>query len=536
LSWATYFPAVSGSAAYENRDYAYDGSGNIVGISSTRGLAASYLYDSRNRLIQDQLPGRSYNPETREYDGFGNLVRVVGASYDPITTDRWTNRLASSLASYDAAGRMTEDIVAGIGRVYFPDGALLDEFSHLPGSPETLYPNGVSIWMVDGRGENALSFWGDGQYCHTEQFRSFLRDESAKLLTEYRGETEAPCVCSTPCTYRDRFYRDTVRLSPWAKASYTRGVGVRLEALDHLGSPRHVTDALGTSVQTVLLDSFGNPLTGAPATREVFTGHERNHISDDGPYLGISDYMHARTYVPKMGRFTRPDPVDSFSVLFPQGLNRYTYVANNPLVLVDQSGKNPAGVVAGASVGGVAAKVASRAAQGAVLGALVRVAINYGIKATLNPKQDVTAGVAGSAVTGAITGGASAEGAIAKVAANVVGVTAGGLINGLIAGHSREQLKADFQNGVAAGLVSGLADSLASARAEAVTANIPSEMALKVDFATGVLASTTVSAVQEPVFDYLQVLDEAVKAMLHGDGRGNAMPEESLDRPSSNEK
>lgn len=319
----------------ETRSYSYDPLGNITSISSTRGFPVSYKYDTRARLIQDTIAGRSVATETREYDGFGNLVKVNASA---LATNKGTNRLLT-LASYDMAGRMIEDEERNIGRDYYPDGALMAEFSHAEGSVETLSPGGVSIWQVNGSAENVLAFWGDGTLCQTEQFRSLVRDESARLLTEYRGETEAPCVCDTPCVFRDRFYRDIVRLGPWATASYTRGVGIKLEALDHLGTPRYVTTASGTSPSFVLLDSFGAQISGTPATRELFTGHERNHTSDQAVSLPISDYMHARTYVPMLGRFTRPDPANSFSLFNPQSLNRYTYALNNPLKFIDPDGR-----------------------------------------------------------------------------------------------------------------------------------------------------------------------------------------------------
>ncbi len=327
-------PNVSPLIALETRTYSYDPLGNVIGIASSRGFPVSYRYDTRSRLIQDEIAGRMVLTESREYDGFGNLVKV---NNDALGTNKGTNRLLTR-ASYDSAGRMIEDEALNVGRDYYPDGALMAEFAHPEGSVETLAPNGASIWLMNGSAENVLSFWGDATYCQTEQFRSLVRDESAKLLTEYRGETEAPCVCDTPCVFRDRFYRDIVRLGPWATASYTRGVGIKLEALDHLGTPRYVTTASGTSPSFVLLDSFGAQISGTPATRELFTGHERNHTSDQAVSLPISDYMHARTYVPMLGRFTRPDPSTKFSLVNPQSLNRYSYVMNNPVKFVDPTG------------------------------------------------------------------------------------------------------------------------------------------------------------------------------------------------------
>ena len=52
--------------------------------------------------------------------------------------------------------------------------------------------------------------------------------------------------------------------------------------------------------------------------------------------------VHARTYVPMLGRFTRPDPANSFSLFNPQSFNRYAYALSNPVNLVDRTGLWPA--------------------------------------------------------------------------------------------------------------------------------------------------------------------------------------------------
>ena len=336
----------------EHRTFSYDGSGNVTSIGSSQSLSTaptsvdSYAYDARGRLTRDALALRA--PQSRAYDGFGNLVSVSGADARILLTDRATNRLAER-AVYDWAGRMTEDLSRQVqptdyivGRDWYPDGGLMAEFAHVPGSNDTLPGPGVSVWLLDGRAEGAFSFWGDNIACDTAKYHSLVRDEGARMLTEYHASTAAPCSCETPCTWQDRFYSDIVRLGPWATAVNDRTTGLKLEARDHLGTPRYVVNALGDTTSSVRLDSFGTKITGTGdgATRERFTGHERHHVLDDGTSLPVSDYMHARTYVPMLGRFTRPDPANSFSLFNPQSLNRYSYGLNNPTKFVDPDGRS----------------------------------------------------------------------------------------------------------------------------------------------------------------------------------------------------
>ena len=171
--WDFYLRQGTGTALHEHRAYTYDPSGNIAQISSSlQSGPDSYLYDSRGRLVQDTLLARPFNPESREYDGFGNLAKVTGSGITLLTTERSSNRLASSLASYDGAGRMKEDLARSLGRDYYPDGALTTEFKHASGSPAAVHPEGETVWEINGAGEVVLSYWGDPGYGENQKYRS----------------------------------------------------------------------------------------------------------------------------------------------------------------------------------------------------------------------------------------------------------------------------------------------------------------------------------------------------------------------------
>ena len=84
---------------------------------------------------------------------------------------------------------------------------------------------------------------------------------------------------------------------------------------------------------------FGGYAGGTPANyiqNRGFTGHDRTQADDA---LGVV-YMNARVYMPSTGKFLTadtlvPDPKDS------QSYNRYAYVHNNPIQLIDSSGHSP---------------------------------------------------------------------------------------------------------------------------------------------------------------------------------------------------
>jgi RHS repeat-associated protein len=73
-----------------------------------------------------------------------------------------------------------------------------------------------------------------------------------------------------------------------------------------------------------------------------------------------NDSMHARYYSPFLARFVSVDPVQG-KVGGSQSWNRYSYVLNNPIALVDLDGENPAAFAVPAVLGGVALIAAIKA-------------------------------------------------------------------------------------------------------------------------------------------------------------------------------
>jgi len=104
--------------------------------------------------------------------------------------------------------------------------------------------------------------------------------------------------------------------------------------LDHLGSPRILTNKDGVKVQGQHFLPFGQemPIEAGVNSRK-FTGHERD------PETGL-DYMMARYYQANLGRFMAVDPSGRSIVREnPQSWNRYSYSLNNPLRYTDPDGK-----------------------------------------------------------------------------------------------------------------------------------------------------------------------------------------------------
>jgi RHS repeat-associated protein len=99
---------------------------------------------------------------------------------------------------------------------------------------------------------------------------------------------------------------------------------------DHL-SNRLVTDSSGNTSAQMGHFPFGESWYTASADKLIFTTYERNGESGN-------DYAMARYYVSRLGRFASRDPQVG-TTSDPQSLNRYAYVENNPVNLVDPFGE-----------------------------------------------------------------------------------------------------------------------------------------------------------------------------------------------------
>ena len=130
-----------------------------------------------------------------------------------------------------------------------------------------------------------------------------------------------------PVWVRDIVYIGTQEVAEFDKA------GIHVTHVDHLGSPRMVTNAQGVkeSVQKYL--PFGETLDqeGNFGTAKGYTNHEQ---TDASGFI----YMQARFYAPQFHRFLSPDPARDQHFEQTQSWNIYSYVQNAPIMKVDPTG------------------------------------------------------------------------------------------------------------------------------------------------------------------------------------------------------
>lgn len=321
---------VAAGGVWNTGSYRYDALGSIFKIDSDE-----YTYDTANRLVKSAMSGGTQN---FDYDRYGNITNFAGAALSP---DPATNRLGSTIATYDIAGNMKTykdprqaayqyayeydafnnihhvtafaGQVQKLGRMYLYDAgdervAIIDYLSARPNIQET--------WSARDLANSVI--------------RDFVRTYDA---------SQQPPGGQNPANRGWVWSRDYVFRGTTVAASIDN-TGITHVHVDHLGSERVTTNGTRVAGPVRTYKPFGEEVVSTPdPIRLKFTGHERDDAGGDLLY-GDLDYMHARYYNPGLGRFLSRDPIMSAKLPKPQTWNKYTYARNNPLIYVDPNGED----------------------------------------------------------------------------------------------------------------------------------------------------------------------------------------------------
>jgi RHS repeat-associated protein len=325
-----------GSAAWSTGPYSYDAAGNVSHIGTTQ----SYVYDKVHRLVKATIPSGS---QSYAYDANGNLMNLPGTPVTPpsMPLNSATNRLSSSNAVYDLAGNLTNWTDPRDGSVAVRDYDPFQLVTHNRGAGQG------KIYLYDATDERvAVLDYGATQGTLTETWS--LRGLRQEVLRDF--VRTRPVSGGTPSwNWRDNIYRGPSLL---AQVRPSGGGEETLQVhVDHLGSIRRISNAAGVVVDDQEFLPFGQEINERPdQNRLKFTGHERD--ASQNP-LSEVDYMHARYYAPSLARFTAMDKNEFWRLQTgsdedrkkfkaylaqPQNWNRYSYVRNNPLSLIDPTG------------------------------------------------------------------------------------------------------------------------------------------------------------------------------------------------------
>jgi RHS repeat-associated protein len=302
-----------GPGPYQDFAYTYDANGNITQVTDRVATASRTLaYDALNRLTSatgrfgptaaDGLPASI--SENYSYDAVGNFRRKGADSYaysDPAHPSAVTSIVrpnGTTSFGYDANGNLT----TGAGR--------------------------ASTWDADNRLTATTIQGGHNATFKYDYAGTRVRKQVGQAVTRFPSagyEIDPFGVVTKYITLGDEI------------VAARRKSGTTLTRLfyhaDHLGGVHLVTDINGALVQRVEYKPWGEVARqdGNVEPSRRFTGKEL-----DDPEIGLL-YYGGRYYSSLVGRFVSPDPFVP-APGSPQSLNRYAYVLNNPINLIDPSG------------------------------------------------------------------------------------------------------------------------------------------------------------------------------------------------------
>ena len=304
----------------------------------------SYSYDARSLItaIADGVdPSRS---QGFSYNGLGQLTQATGVwgtasySYDSLGNIRsksFTNFPGTGSRtlnmSYDAQNRLASytDTGPGGNKTLLHDargnvtalGALAFIYD-LSDQPTAVLGAATGVYSYDGNLKRVKGVV-DGKTIYNVY-------NAAGQLVHVDHDTDG-----TSTDYMRAAGMTLARIKDTDGVNIYHGAETYLHN-DHLGSVAAGTDAAGTLLWTEHHSPYGEPLSpnAANDNEATFTGHIRDKAT------GLN-YMQARYYDPVIGRFLSIDPVTFMDTGNPAMFNRYAYVFNDPVNLIDPDGECP---------------------------------------------------------------------------------------------------------------------------------------------------------------------------------------------------
>ena len=303
-------------------EYQYDKVGNVLAVIDRANgqYSQHFAYDAAHRLVS---ASGVYGDKTYQYDAVGNVLAFDNRTY----SYGIGNRLASDGVwnyTYDGNGNVTERAGIDVSQRFTYDGQnRMIGFEGASGSEEYTYDDGET--RIKKVADKRTTYYVSADY--EEVWQDGQRIE---VIKHYRSGDQ--------------------------KVATRDEDGLKYIYPDHLGSSSRMADSDGNQVKAIFYMPFGGDAaeSGNAKARYRYTGKEKD---DSGLY-----YYGARYYDDTVGRFMAADSLLP-DVYDPQQLNRFAYVRNNPIKLVDPDGH-------------IAMLVA--AAVGAVVGAVANIALQVG--------------------------------------------------------------------------------------------------------------------------------------------------------------
>ena len=289
----------------QDQTYAYDGAGNITNIYDfLHSGTQSFGYDRLHRLTSASSSASPSYSHAYTYSSIGNLESA-----------------ANRVFSYPASG-------AGVAHPHAPAGDGVYQYTYdANGNLQTRRAGGSTrtyYWDYDNRLAKIDSGTA-GTYTYDYAGQRVVKREglSSVVLTPFAHYRTLDGV------KRKYYFANGERV---AERDGTNAVFYYHP--DHLGSTSAVSNSAGTRVKSALFYPYGalRSQSGTKPIAHQYTGQELDNNS--GLYHYGARYYDANYLL----HFLSPDPVEP-NAAYPQTLNRYAYVGNNPVNYIDPTGE-----------------------------------------------------------------------------------------------------------------------------------------------------------------------------------------------------
>jgi len=280
-------------------------------FNSSNNGTCTFGYDDMVRVSSANCvptSGPAYWSQVFSFDPFGNITKTGSSSWTPTYQTTPNNNRYNTIPGvsgnnpYDSNGNLLRD------GSYSYDWNAFGKTSAISGNSGT-----ISV-TYDALGRQVEQNNG-GTYTQ------IVYDAVGAKIATMNGQTLA---------------KGFVKLPTGATAVYQSTGLAWYRHSDNIGSSRLATTPTRTIAGDRAYAPYGEAFNETGVQDRSFTG------KDEDTAVGLYDFP-ARRYSPTQGRWLSPDPAGAtaYDATSPQTLNRYAYVSNNPLSLVDPEGLSP---------------------------------------------------------------------------------------------------------------------------------------------------------------------------------------------------
>jgi RHS repeat-associated protein len=435
----THFTSTSSTPELlQDLSYTYDPLGNITAITDALDPSASqtFGFDDLNRMIS---ASGAYGAHNYSYDPIGNMTSKEGVTLTYGQNGLRPHAVTASgdgwSMQYDSNGNLIKRANSNVANTYEYDAD-----NHLV----RVAKEGIAVSGSSGPIVKKISAFDKTEYVYNgdgARIKEIITNGAKKQVTRYLGASYEIAADETTTKH---IFAGNQRI-----ASLDSVGNWAFYLPDHLGSTDVVTNLSGEVIERTSYSPYGSIFSDSGSVKVPFKFTGQKQDLDNELVL-----FPARTYEPKFGRFMQPDSIVQ-ALSDPQTFNRYSYVRNNPVNLVDPTGHKfkwkkwfgvVMGVIATIATGGLGAPAFVTAitaafvsttsgalVNGVPLGKAYQLGVVSGFTAMVGGQLIPTSGfyggaavgaasnAAGAALTATIMGGDPLKAALKGAAGSVVG-------------------------------------------------------------------------------------------------------------------